>query len=229
MIALIPARGGSKGVPRKNIKSLNGMPLISYSINSCKKVKSITDIIVSTDDLEISKVAEAFGSKILKRPSELAGDKTVDREVLKHFFSVYNCQDVVYIRPTTPIRCSKKIEEAITTYCENKNILTSLRSMHEFSESPYKMFKVNERGFCEGFFTDYNGTKDYTNLPRQSFPAAYQPNGYVDIIKKSTVDGGSSYGNKIFPYITDPVIEIDTQFEFDLLELQIKNHDKYKK
>ena len=222
MIALIPARGGSKGVPRKNIKKLNGTPLICYSIDLFRDLNSITNVVVSTEDDEISKISKARGASILDRPKSLATDKAVDREVLEHFFSAYECDEVAYIRPTTPMRESAKIQEAIDLYRKNKSNLTSLRSMHKFSESPYKMFKVNDQGYCEGFFKDYNGIPDYTNLPRQSFPVAYQPNGYIDIIKRSTICNGSSYGKKIFPYITNPVIEIDTQFEFDLLELQTK-------
>ena len=98
--------------------------------------------------------------------------------------------------------------------------------MHRFSESPYKMFRINENGFCEGFFEEFNGNKNYTNLPRQLFTAAYQPNGYIDIVKRKTIEDGTTYGAKIYPYVTEAVIEVDTQFEFDLLELQIKKHDK---
>ena len=98
-----------------------------------------------------------------------------------------------------------------------------MRSMHRFSESPYKMFQITDDGFCRGFFDDFNGIENYTNLPRQAFPVAYQPNGYIDIIKRDTINNDSTYGNNIFPFVTTEVIEIDTQFEFNLLELQVKH------
>lgn len=227
MIALIPARGGSKGVPGKNIKSLHGSPLIFYSIDACRKSSLIDRVIVSTDDQEIADISQKFGAEIpFLRPAELAQDNTTDYEVLKHFLSVFDCDSVAYIRPTTPIRDIKTIDEAIDLYRDKENSITSLRSMHRFSESPYKMFRINENGFCEGFFEEFNGNKNYTNLPRQSFPAAYQPNGYIDIVKRKTIEDGTTYGAKIYPYVTEAVIEVDTQFEFDLLELQIKKHDK---
>lgn len=226
-MALIPARGGSKGVPGKNIKSLHGSPLIFYSIDACKKSSLIDRVIVSTDDQKIADISQRSGAEVpFLRPAELAQDNTTDYEVLKHFLSVYDCESVVYIRPTTPIRDFKVIDEAINIYKNKKNTITSLRSMHRFSESPYKMFKINKSGFCEGFFEDFNGIKNHTNLPRQSFPAAYQPNGYIDIVKRETIENGTTYGAKIFPYVTETVIEVDTQFEFDLLELQIKKYDK---
>ena len=111
-------------------------------------------------------------------------------------------------------------------YVENnpkiKKQITSLRSMHELSESPYKFFKINDEGFCEGFFEDYEGIKDYTNLPRQVFPKTYHPNGYVDIIKKEAINAGKTYGDKIYPAITECVTEIDTLYELKIIENELK-------
>ena len=96
--------------------------------------------------------------------------------------------------------------------------------MHELPESPHKMFKINNLGFCEGFFEEFEGIRNYTNLPRQRFPIAYQPNGYIDIVKKETLcSGEDSFGEIIFPIITDFVIEVDSAFQFELLEYQLKS------
>jgi len=220
--ALIPARGGSKGIPRKNIKQLHGFPLIAYSIAVCKLSKYIDDIFVSTEDLEIAQVAEKYGATIpFIRPSEYATDNSTDHDVLKHFFKNIDVEDLIFIRPTTPLRCPNSLDEIVEKYYENKKETTSIRSVHEIPESPHKLFKI-ENGYCKGFFKDFKGDENYTNLPRQVFPKAYQPNGYADILKRSIVESGTSFGDKIVPYITDFVTEIDVSYQFEMLEREIK-------
>ena len=224
MNALIPARGGSKGVYKKNIKNLLGFPLIAYSIAACRLSKTIDRIIVSTDDKEIAEVTKRFGAEVpFLRPSEFAGDRSPDTDVLQHYFSmIENSADVAYVRPTTPLRDPEVIDESIREYFHN-NILrsTGIRSMHELPESPHKMFTLDSQGYCCGFFEDFNGIKNYTNLPRQIFPKAYQPNGYLDIVKKVTLMDGDEFGDMILPIVTDFVIEVDEQYQFDLLETQL--------
>ena len=221
--ALIPARGGSKGVPHKNIRKLCGYPLILYSIAACKFCKEIDDIFISTDDREIADIAEKYGAKVpFLRPKKYAGDNSTDYQYLKHFFSKIDVDEVALIRPTTPLRNPVLVGGFIEKYFKIKEQLTSLRSMHELSESPYKFFKINDKGYCEGFFEDYEGIKDYTNLPRQSFPKAYHPNGYIDIIKKETINTGHTYGDKIYPVVTGYVTEIDTLYELKIIENELK-------
>jgi CMP-N-acetylneuraminic acid synthetase len=224
--ALIPARGGSKGVHKKNIKRLHGYPLISYSILACKMSRMIDRIIVSTDDEEIAKVSLEYGAEVpFLRPKELAQDTSTDREVIQHYFNEIGGEDVVYIRPTTPLRDPKVIDENIQIYFEDQVFRsTGIRSIHEFPESPHKMFQLDELGFCRGFFKDFNGIKNYTNLPRQMFPKAYQPNGYLDIVKKSTLMAGDTFGDDILPIITEFVIEVDSPFQFELLEYQLSSN-----
>ena len=121
LTAIIPARGGSKGVPRKNIKDLCGHPLISYSITACLQSEHISRVIVSTDDEEIAQVSRLYGAEVpFMRPSELAADNSTDYDVIKDFFE--NCSEnyVAFMRPTTPIRDSKKIDEFINFFFENK-------------------------------------------------------------------------------------------------------------
>ena len=100
--------------------------------------------------------------------------------------------------------------------------MSGLRSMHEMPEPPYKVFKI-EDGYCKGFFKHFKGIKDYTNLPRQTFPKAYQPNGYIDIAKRETINlGGSAFGQEIMPVITEHVTEVDMEYEFDILTHQLE-------
>ena len=226
--AVIPARGGSKGVLRKNIKNLSGHPLIAYSIIACQLSKNIDRVIVSTDDKEIANIALEYGAEVpFLRPAELASDTATDTDVVGHYFNEIGGSAVAYIRPTTPLRDPEMLSEYIETYYkEQQHTATGVRSMHEIPESPYKMFKIGKSGMCEGFFESYKGNKDYTNLPRQMLPVAYQPNGYIDIIKKDTINKDSAFGDIILPIVTDFVLEVDTQDQFDMLQyrLSIDSH-----
>jgi CMP-N,N'-diacetyllegionaminic acid synthase len=220
--ALIPARGGSKGVPGKNIKELHGFPLLAYSIEACIECSGIDRVVVSTDSDEIAKIARHYGAEVpFIRPAEYAQDNSTDYDVINHFFDQTEDEEVAYLRPTTPLRDPKKLTEYINFFFENKVSMSGLRSMHELPEPPYKMFRV-EDGYCKGFFEDFNGIKDYTNLPRQTFPKSYHPNGYMDISKRHTLkSAGTSFGMKIRPVITEQVTEIDIQHEFNLLNFQL--------
>jgi CMP-N,N'-diacetyllegionaminic acid synthase len=222
LTALIPARGGSKGVPRKNIRHLAGYPLIAYSILACKRSSLIDRIVVSTDDEEIATVSILFGAEVpFIRPSEHSKDTSKDIDVIKHFYSVEGEQDLAFIRPTTPLREPQIMDKIILEYQAKRDDITGLRSAHELSESPYKYFKI-ENGLFAGFFDEFNGIKDYANLPRQVFPAAYHPNGYIDIVKKETVLAGSDFGQKVLPAITKHVIEVDDEYHFSMLETDIQ-------
>lgn len=226
--AVIPARGGSKGVPRKNIKLLDGYPLIAYSIQCCLLSELIDRVYVSSEDGEIIEVASRYGAEIpFVRPQKFARDDSTDNQVLNHFFENVGCEEVVFIRPTTPLRDPSKIDECISNYNTDwKHRCSGIRSMHELPESPYKMYKLNETGYCEGFFKHFKGNTNYTNLPRQVFPKAYHPNGYIDIVKKEQVETGNTFGDQVLPYITPFCIEVDTQDEFDMLQLKLQkgNH-----
>jgi len=223
--ALIPARGGSKGVPRKNIKDLCGKPLIAYTIDACLQSELIERVVVSTEDSEIAEVSIQHGAEVpYVRPLTLASDSSTDRDVIKHFLDLYPQDCVAYMRPTTPIREAKKIDEFINFYFENESRMSGMRSMHELPEPPHKMFQIVE-GYCKGFFRDFEGEKDYTNLPRQTFPKAYQPNGYIDICKRETMERGTAFGLHIMPVITENVVEVDTLHEFKLLEYQLMRRD----
>ncbi len=221
--ALIPARGGSKGVPRKNVRVVGYAPLIAYSIVACKMSNNIGEVYVSTDDSEIAEVAKKYGAKIpFMRPEEYAMDSSGDQAVIKHFFENIDVDCVAYMRPTTPMRDPKKIDKYVNYFYSNKDKMSGLRSVQELAEPPYKMIKIEE-GYCAGFFEDFEGIKDYTNLPRQTFPKAYQPNGYIDNAKRETKNlGGSAFGQEIMPVITEHVTEVDMEYEFDILTHQLK-------
>src|SRR3989338_8383279 len=146
IIALIPARGGSKSIPKKNIIDVGDFPLIAYSIAAAKMSKHISRIIVSTDSPEIAEVAKRYGAEVpFMRPAEYATDTAIDLDVVKHALGWlqehenYEPEYVVFLRPTTPLRDPTMIDKAIESILSHSEA-TSLRSGHEIRESPYKLF-----------------------------------------------------------------------------------------
>ena len=221
--AIIPARGGSKGISGKNIKLLNGYPLIAYSIRSCKLSKNINRIIVSTENKEIASIAKEYGAEVpFIRPKKHSTDESTDEGFLNHFFDKIKVEEVALIRPTTPLRNPKIMDKAINLYFQKKEKISGLRSVETTSKTPYKLFQIID-GYCCGFFEDFKGIKDYANLPRQSFPKTYNANGHIDIVKKETLKKGTIFGNKIFAYINPPIIDIDSIQDFEYAEYQLKS------
>jgi CMP-N,N'-diacetyllegionaminic acid synthase len=243
MVALIPARGGSKGIHKKNIKDLAGHPLIAYSIKACLECDLVSDVYVSTDDTEIAKISKHYGAKVpFYRPVEYSQDNSTDNQVINHFFNFWGDEtynDLVFIRPTTPLRDPNLISNCIEHFYQNYDKCSSIRSVHELPESPYKMYRLDKEGYCSGFFDDFNGNKNYSNLPRQVFPKAFHPNGYVDIVKREQTLTLDTFGQKVLPFETNFSLEVDTQDQFELLELDVMkngnsllesmNNDKDKK
>lgn len=229
--SIIPARSGSRGVPKKNIRLLGGYPLIAFSIAAAKLTKSIDRVIVSTESIEIAEIAKKYGAEVpFFRPAELAGDKSTELEFLSHFISWFKQNEksvpdlIVQLLPTTPLRDPKTIESAVKMI-KTTSPGSSLRSAHELAEPPQKMFQINKKGYFEGFFSD-DPRPDYFNLPRQMFPKAYHPNGYVDIMRPNFIlKNNRVHGSKILALITEHVTEIDRPEDFEYLEYQIKKTD----
>lgn len=218
--AIIPARGGSKGILNKNIVDVCGHPLVAYTISLCLKCNNIADVYVSTDSLEIANIAKSYGAQIINRPKELAMDHSTDDGFLNHFFDLVDVDEVALMRPTTPLRNKKYVDETIEEYYANREKVTSLRSVNETNESPYKVYRI-ENNLCKGFFKDFRGISDYSNLPRQTFPKTFQGNGHIDVVKRATLKSGSTYGEKIYAKVGSKVTDIDCQFDLDILRLQI--------
>ena len=222
-VGIIPARGGSKGVPDKNIKLLAGEPLIAYSIAAAKRSKGITRVIVSTDSEQYAAIAQKYGAEVpFLRPVELAQDHSTNFDFIEHLLEWMQVNEgkvpeyLVQLLPTTPLRDSKVIDDAIALIKGN-NTATALRSVHEMAETAYKTLEI-EDGFlkcvCTGSFEI-----DNANLPRQLFPETYQPNGYVDIMKTDFVMKNKKlHGSKVLSFLTPKAVEVDSLEEFEYLE-----------
>lgn len=225
MLALIPARGGSKSIPRKNIVPIRGHPLIAYTIAACQLSHQITQIIVSTEDPEIAEIATHYGAEVpFLRPSEHSTDHSTDFGFLTHFFEVIDTHEVALMRPVTPLRDPRSIDNIISTWASIASSSTSLRSVHEVRESPFKLFKLDASNQLCGFFTDFEGNTDYSALPRQVFPATFRGNGYADIVKSSTVSEGSCFGAHIYGFVTEEVTDIDNPTDMSFLEFQLQSN-----
>ena len=221
--AIIPARSGSKGVPGKNIRPLCGHPMIAFSIVAALSCNKIKRVIVSTDSEEIARISKLYGAEVpFLRPPELSGDMSPALDYVSHAFKKmeeadsYRPDFMVMLLPTTPLRETHLIDQAITSLKESPDA-TGLRSVHELPEPPQKMMAI-ENGYLTGFFPD-DPRPEYFNLPRQLFPTAYHPNGYVEIVRRDTLmDDGTLYGSRILGAVTPFSVEIDAPEDFDYLE-----------
>jgi len=228
MIAIIPARSGSKGVPRKNIKLLGELPLFAYSIIAAKMMPSVSRVIVSTDSEEYAEIAKKYGAEVpFLRPNEISGDKSTDFDLFLHALNWFKENEnlipeyILHLRPTTPLRNPQIMEEAVKLFNENKNLASSLRSGHSAPESPYKWFLKDENNYFKGLREDL--TPEKVNLPRQSFPLVYIPDGYIDILKSSVIlSTGTLHGDKMLVFESPFCVEVDTKDDFEYLEFQIQ-------
>lgn len=228
-IAIIPARAGSKGVPGKNIRPLGGHPLIAWAVAAARLCPAIQRVIVSTDSPRIADIARAAGAEVpFLRPAEWATDTATDLEVMTHALQWLGSREggvpelVVHLRPTTPLREPAAVAEAVRALA-GAPAATALRSVHALPEPPQKMFAIHG-GYLGGLFP-HDPRPEYYNLPRQDFPAAYQPNGVVDVLRSETVFSGAGlHGGRMLAFPTAPAVEVDTPEDIERLEFQLARH-----
>lgn len=220
IVAVIPARSGSKGVVDKNIMLLAGHPLIAYTIAAARLAKNIDRVIVSTDLEKYAQIAREYGAEVpFLRPPEISGDNSTDYEWVKHALDWMQDKEgfipnyLVHLRPTTPLREVDVIDNAIRYMMKNANA-TALRSAHKTHLTPYKMFKL--KGEYMRPFLSYEGFKEFYNLPRQIFEEAYIPNGYVDVLRPCVfMNTGLLHGDRIKLWETEEIPDIDTISDFN--------------
>ena len=222
VIAIIPARSGSKSVKDKNIRELGKKPLIAWSIESCFKSKHISKVYVSTDSIKYAKIAKQFGPvEILLRPKRISGDFSTDYQMIVHAIEniKFNYDYIAHIRPTTPFRKKNDLNKAIKTFIKSK--YNSLRSVHEMSETSYKSLEINNGSLKS--LKNLKFTMDELNAPRQKFNKTYCPNGVIDIYKKNFIIRNKLlFGNKVKAFKTSYAHEIDNKDDFNYLEYLCK-------
>ena len=215
-LAIIPARGGSKRLPRKNILDLCGKPLIAYTIEAALKSKYIDKVIVSSDDDEILNISLNFGAETIKRPVELASDTATTFDAIKHTIDNFEKYDyIVLLQPTSPLRNEKHIDEAIELLEEKQ--ADAIVSVCEMDHSPLWSNTLPKDGNMNNFLRD-----EVLNKRSQDLEKYYRVNGAVYICKTDKLLENKSFFLKdnIFAYIMDRKSSIDIDEEIDFLFAQ---------
>ena len=223
VLAIIPARGGSKGLPRKNILPIAGKPLIVWSIDTAKESQYIDRCIVSTDDKVIAILAKKYGAEVpFIRPYELAQDNSPTLPVLQHTLRYleekenYKPYIIFLLEPTAPLRDVSEVDNAIQMLVDDPDA-DSIRGVIESFQTPYKMWKIEEKYLIPLM----EGEGATHCAPRQSLKKAYWQNGYIFAYKYDTImKKNSIVGDKILPYIMSPEknIDIDTKDDLERME-----------
>ena len=241
ILAVIPARSGSKSVPHKNIRDICGKPMIAYSIEHALSSKYINRVIVSTDSEEYAEISRQYGAEVpFIRPAEYATDTALDFDVFKHALTYlrdiegYAPDIVVQLRPTYPIRRIEDIDNMIEI-CMQDEAIDSVRSMSKATEVPYKMWLFDEDvndGLSETMDTGNTGNAtrnssyvkvkplidsipECYNMPRQQLPVVYYQNACIDVFRPRVVlEKNSMSGDVIYGYKMEENFDIDTEEEF---------------
>lgn len=180
IVAIITARGGSKGLPRKNVLELNGKPLIAHTIDAAKESQVFDKIVVTTDDKEIKEVSLKCGAEVIDRPAELATDMASSLDVLVHALRALSAEEFthfVLLQPTSPLRNGEHIREAMEMYITSN--AKSLVSVTEVEHTPYKLLLEKEGEIVPLF------SEEYLTMPRQKLPTTYRINGAIYIANNS--------------------------------------------
>ena len=229
ILAIIPARGGSKGIPLKNIQKLAGKPLLEYTIESAKNSKKINKIVVSTDSLKISKLAKLCGAEIpFLRPKNISGSKssTIDaiKHTLKYFSNQYVPDIVVILQPTSPFRTPKMIDTAIRLL--EKSNATSVVSVSKGKLHPYQSYFYEDN-----FLKHFKNNREKKYYQRQQLPDLFYENGTVYAFWNKTLQKFDSiYGPRIKPLVAkkDEIhVDIDNKFDLFVSEMILMHWKKY--
>jgi len=216
VLAIIPARGGSKGIPHKNIRLFAGHPLIAYSIMAARQAETVTRVIVSTDDPQIAEVARKYGAEVpFMRPDELAQDNTLDLPVFQHALAwlianeAYSPEVVVQLRPTSPVRPVGLVDEAVRLLLTNPEA-DAVRGVVPAGQNPHKMWRIDPKSGQMRNLLQVPGLAEPYNAPRQALPPVFWQTGHIDAIRPSTIlEKESMSGEIILPVKIDPRYTVD--------------------
>lgn len=209
VLALIPARGGSKGLPRKNLAMLHGRPLLDYAIRCGLDSRWVDRTCVSSDDEEILRVGRELGAQTLRRPPEFATDAASAIDVVHHYIDSLSPQDrernpfIIYLQPTSPLRTAADVDSAVTLMVRHG--ATMALSVVEMNKSPFKAFRLDDAGRLASLFDER-----LSNARRQDLPAAYMPNGAIYIFRVTDfLLRGGFPSNGSVPYVMDETSSVD--------------------
>jgi CMP-N-acetylneuraminic acid synthetase len=219
ILAIIPARGGSKSIPHKNIALLAGKPMMAWTIEAALKSKIINRTIVSSDDDEILCVAEKFGAEPIKRPKKIAGDDSPYNLLIFHALDYLKKKEkyipdiLVYLQPTSPLREAVDIDGALALM---KGEAEGVISVNEVDNKFLKSFLVNKEGFIGGV-----SNNEFPFMNRQDLPKIYMPNGAIYVIKASVfLKTGKLFSNKTAPFVMTREKSLDIDSTDDLREAE---------
>jgi CMP-N-acetylneuraminic acid synthetase len=215
VLAIIPARGGSKSIPHKNIRLFAGHPLIAYSIAAGLAAETVTRVLVSTDDEEIAGISRRYGAETpFLRPAEFSGDSTPDLPVFVHALEWlqenegYRPEIVVQLRPTSPFRRVAHIDGAVCRLLDRPEA-DAVRTICVPFQNPFKMWRIGTDGLMQPLIPLEHISEPY-NMPRQALPEVYWQTGYVDAAWTDTLlEKNSMTGDRILPLVIEPSEWID--------------------
>lgn len=223
-LGIIPARGGSKSVPRKNLYPLGGRPLVAWAVASALAAKSLDRVIVSTDDAEIAEVAHRAGAEVpFLRPAAIAADDTPDLPVFQHVLAELAAREryapdaIVHLRPTQPFRTAEEIDAVVELF--RVSGADSVKSVRPVAEHPFKMYRMRD-----GRLVPYVDTKERRergpDVPRQGLEPVYLSAGVVDVVRREIVLSGSTEGRLVIPYLidVDRYVNLDSARDFEIAE-----------
>ena len=226
-IAVIPARGGSKGVPKKNIREINGIPLLAYTINAARQSSMFDTVIVSTDSEEISRIAIEYGAEVpFIRPADISGDLASSDSVVKHALEYYQKRSISYdvvckLQPTSPLRSEKHIREAFELFREKE--ADFVVSFCECEHSPLWSGTLGSDNSIDDFMSNID-----KGACRQELPLFYRLNGAIYLAKTERfLENGSFIGKKGFAFIMpqEASVDIDSELDFELAQILIKKRN----
>ncbi len=218
ILSIIPARGGSKGLLKKNILDLAGKPLLAWSIEASLNSKYISKTIVSSDSDEILAIAQKYDSDILKRPNELSTDFSSSEIVIKNVLESIEekYEYLILLQPTSPLRNSNDIDIAFEKLFSST--ATALISVQEYDNKILKAFKENDLGYIEGI-----SNNQFPFIRRQELPKTYLSNGAIYIIKvEEFLKSCSLFTDKTISFVMEPLKSIDLDSEEDLKKIELE-------
>jgi len=227
IVALIPARSGSKGIINKNIKLYKGIPLFAHSIKIALESNYISEVYVSSDSEEYNNIAVQYGAKITPlRPKELSDDLSPDIDTFIHFINMYkNYKEIpdiiIHLRPTYPNRSLELLNKTIEYFLNNYDNYDSLRTVVLIKKTPYKMYYIDSNNTLIPYIKKHDMFKEPFNQARQNFPETYLHNGCIDIVKSDIIIKKKLLsGKNILPYIMNEneTDDIDNLSDFTISE-----------